>query len=160
MLFKLYSTWHSAVLATLTNRYTFLEHRPLWSGRLCILLKSINWTMRAFSQKNANSYNFTYNLKSSQMFCSPSPDPTLTAGQTENSDPRARAISPDWFLGWCFLNTWCCCEHFPLKEPLLTLWRHPTATEGSTALRSWSPGAVTHMSIQRRNAGSLTTVPC
>ena len=49
--------------------------------------------------KNANSYNFAYNLKSSQMFCSPSPDPTLTAGQTENLDPRARVISPDWFLG-------------------------------------------------------------
>lgn len=55
--------------------------------------------MRAFSQNNANSYNFTYTLKSSQTFCSPSTDPTLTTGQTENLPPRIPVISPDWFLG-------------------------------------------------------------
>lgn len=55
--------------------------------------------MRAFSQKNANSHNFAYNLKSSQTFCSPFPDPTLTTGQTENLHPRTHVISPDWFLG-------------------------------------------------------------
>ena len=138
--------WHSAVLEAL-NWYTFPGAQTCVIWKVMYPFESINRTMRAFSQNNANSHSFTYTLKSSQTFCSPSTDSTLTAGQTENLPPRTIVISPDWFLGWCFLNTCCCSEHSPFKEPLLTLWRHLTATEGNTDLRSWSHGTVTHIRV-------------
>lgn len=72
--------------------------------------------------------------------------PPPVSGQTENLCPRVCVTSPDPFLRQCLLNTWPCTEHFPWEEPLFTMRQYLT-TEGNSALKSWSNGAVTHISV-------------